>query len=155
MGVTGFTGQALQEVRGQERDVLFTFAQGGDPEVDDTETVVEVFAEAALFHHGGKIAVGSSKDADVDRDAMGGADWPDLFFLQGAQQFGLQVERQLADLVEKDGSSLGGCEQTFFGAIGAGERPFHIAEEFAFHKVGTSDPQSMGTNGRSAWGPLE
>jgi len=38
---------------------------------------------------------------------MGGSDRADFLFLQGAQQLGLQVERELANLIQKNRASLG------------------------------------------------
>ena len=43
---------------------------------------------------------------------MGSAYRADFFFLQRAQQFSLQIERQLADLIQKDRAALGGSQQT-------------------------------------------
>jgi hypothetical protein len=54
------------------------------------------------------------------------------FFLQGAEQLALQVERDLADFIEKEGSAPGGLETT--GAIFdcSGEGALRVAEELAF-----------------------
>ena len=44
-----FFGVELEEVRGEQRDVLLAVAQRRQFEADDVEAVEEVFAEAAFF----------------------------------------------------------------------------------------------------------
>ncbi len=121
---------------GQQGYVLLALAQRRNTQVDDAEAVVKILAEAPLLHHRRQIAVGGRQNTDVDGDAMGSADRADLLFLQGAQQLGLQIKRQLANLIEKDRASLGRSQQTVLGTIGAGERAFHVAEELTLHQRG-------------------
>src|SRR5580658_3138233 len=115
-------------MRGQERDVFPPVAQRGQAQIDYIEAVEEILAEGALFDHDGEVAVGGGDDARLDGDAMRGAYRADFLFLQGAQQLGLQIERELADLVEKDGAALGRNQQTVFGAVGPGEGTLYVAE---------------------------
>src|ERR1700761_2595072 len=70
VGGAGLTGQPLQEMGGEQRNVLFPLAQWRNSQVNDAKAVIEVLAEAALFDHGGKITVGGGKDADVDGYTM-------------------------------------------------------------------------------------
>jgi len=50
----------------------------------------------------------------------------------GAEQPGLQIEGQLANLVQKNGAAPGRGEQPVLGPAGPGESPFDVAEELAF-----------------------
>ena len=70
VGGAGFSRQTLQKMRGQQRNILLAFAQRGNTQVDDTEAVVEIFAEAALLHHRRQIAVGRRQDTYIDGSAM-------------------------------------------------------------------------------------
>ncbi len=53
------------------------------------------------------------------------------FLLQRAQQLGLQIDRQLADFVQKHGAALGDRQQPVLGFIGAGEGALDVAEQLA------------------------
>ena len=55
-------------------------------------------------------------------------------FLQHAQQFGLQVEWQFADFIEKDRAAVGEGEAAFAFGGGAGERAAFVPEELALHQ---------------------
>ena len=71
-------------------------------------------------------------DAGVHGNAMGGAHRTDFFFLQSAQQLGLQVQGQFSDFIEEHRTAFSCCQQTVFRAVGAGECTLHVAEQLAF-----------------------
>ena len=52
--------------------------------------------------------------------------------LEKAQEFGLQLRRHIADLVEKNRAAVGQLQLAFLELVGAGERAFLMAEQFAF-----------------------
>ena len=92
----------LREQRlGDDEHVVAALAQRRQPEVDDVEAVVEVLAELARLDHLLEVAVGRGDDADVDLLGLAVADAEDDPLLQRAQQLHLQLQRQLADLVEE------------------------------------------------------
>jgi len=91
----------------EQGDVGAALAQRRNAQVDDVETVVEVLTEASLPHQRSQVAVGGRQDTGANGNAMGRPDRTDLLLLQGAQQAGLQVERQLADLVKENGTLPG------------------------------------------------
>ena len=84
----------------QRRDV---HGHHGEPEV-------EVLAEARRGSPRGEIAVGRRDDAHVDLARARLADATDLARLDGAQELRLQLEGQLANLVEEDGAPVGRLE---------------------------------------------
>src|SRR6185312_16998487 len=49
-------------------------------------------------------------------------------------KLGLHFQRQLADFVEKNGSSIGALEQSLFALGCARERAFLVSEQFAFYQ---------------------
>jgi hypothetical protein len=64
-----------------------------------------------------------------------GADRIDLAFLQGAQQFDLDVERQFADFVEEQRAAVGLLELADALVGRAGERAFLVTEQDALDEV--------------------
>ena len=106
---------AFKEPMRQHRDVAAALAQGWNESVTTFETEVEILAEGAVLVSGFEIAVGGGDDAHIHFDALIAADRAHFFFLQNAQQLGLQLERQFADFVEEDGAAVGGLEQSLLG----------------------------------------
>ena len=95
------------------------------------DAVEEVLAEAARLHVGGEVAVRRGDDAHVDLDVLRVAEAPDVLLLQHAQELHLQVERQLADLVEEERAAVGLLEEAAPVGDGVGERALLVAEELA------------------------
>ena len=87
IGLCVFVG----EMGGQQVDILWSFAQWRDLQIDHIEAEQKVFAEIARAHFIGKIAVRGGQNANVNRHWLGAADAIDDAFLNGAQQFGLQA----------------------------------------------------------------
>ena len=66
----------------------------------------------------------------------------ELAFLQHAQQFRLQFERQFADFVEEDRAAVRQGEAAFASRRGARERAAFVAEEFAFDQRSPEWPRN-------------
>ena len=82
-----------------------------------------------------QVAVGRGDDAHVDGDVGLAADRAEPALLQDAQQLHLQVQRQLADLVEEERAAVGAAEAARAVGDGAGEGAAHVAEELALDQV--------------------
>ena len=74
-------------------------------------------------------------DAHVDLDVTRVAEAPDLLLLEGAQELHLQVERQLADLVEEQRPAAGLLEEPAPICGGVGERALLVPEQLALEEV--------------------
>jgi hypothetical protein len=72
--------------------------------------VVQILAERALCHAFLQIAVRRCHDPQVHVDRLRAAKPLDLTLLEHAQQLHLRVERQVANLVEKDRGLVGELE---------------------------------------------
>ncbi len=70
------------------------------------EAVVQVAPELLVGDHLGEIAVGRRDEPDVDADGAVAAQPLELLFLQHAQEFRLQLERDVADLVEEQRAAV-------------------------------------------------
>src|SRR5579883_1217226 len=58
----------------------------------------------------------------------------DFALLQHAQQFGLQLERQIADLIQKNRTAVGLLKTPHPSLMGIGERSLDVTEEFIFQQ---------------------
>ena len=78
-------GVFLEEMRRQHVDVERPLAKAGQPQIDDIETEVKIFAEGAATHFLFHAAIRGGDNADIDLDGNIAADPVDLLFLQGTQ----------------------------------------------------------------------
>src|SRR5262249_40902769 len=123
-----FRRQPLDEMVGQEWNVLLALAQRWNVERNHVEAVVKVFAEGALFQRRPQGLIGSRNYAHirVPRDI---ASQPlELALLEDAQQFYLNRPGNVPDFIEEYGAGIGLLEFTRLGADGAGECAFLVAE---------------------------
>src|SRR5262249_22572881 len=88
-----------------------------------------------------EIPVGGGDQPHVDAMRLRAAEALELLFLEHAQQFRLQRERNIADLVEEQRAPVGHFEAANLLRDGAGKRAFLMAEQLAREK--------MGRNGRA------
>ena len=128
--------ELLDEGPDQERDVLRALAQRRHDDREDVEAVVEVLAEAPAADVLGEVAVGGRDHAHVDLDRPRAAQPLELPGLEHAQQLGLHLERQLADLVEEERRAVGELEAADLAGQGAGERALLAAEQLALDEPG-------------------
>ena len=95
----------------QQRDVFLALAQRRQLHRDDVQPVVQVLAEPPVVHHRAQVDVGGRDDAHVHLDRVDAAEAHELALLDHAQQLGLRLERDVADLVEEDAALVGDLEQ--------------------------------------------
>ena len=108
---------------------------GGSWIGDDVQPVEQVLAEPALLHHLPQVDVGRGDDPHVDLDRLHAAQAHELALLHDAQQLGLRLERDVADLVEEDAALVGQLEEPLLRVDGAGERALDVAEEVRLEQV--------------------
>jgi hypothetical protein len=118
------SGEALDEGPGQYRYVFLAATQRRDGDRKDVQAIVEVLAELAILDCRDQILVGGRDQPDIDLERTPSTDRLDFTMLDGTQQFDLNVERQLPDLIEEQSAAVGFDE--FAGMLfgGAGKRPF-------------------------------
>ena len=83
---------------------------GGRADRKDVEPIEEIGPESPALHRGVEIPVGRRDDPHVHLDRGGPADPLELALLQHPEQLDLEIERQIADLVEEDGPAVGQLE---------------------------------------------
>ena len=95
-------GELREDVVDEAVEILPTLAQGGQADADDVQSKEEVLAKAPGRDLGLELAIGRGDHTGVDGERRRAADPLETTLLEEAQQLGLQLERQLADLVEKE-----------------------------------------------------
>jgi len=124
-----------QEEGAQMRDLLAPFAERRDVDPDDAEAVIEILAELAFGDALFEIGVGRGDDANVDSLRLGLADRHDLVLLEEAQEFRLDVQRQIADLVEKQRAAGRRADQPGLIRDRAGETAAPVAEQLTVGEI--------------------
>ena len=122
----GFLGQERVE---QLLDVVPALSERRQEQLDDGQPVVQVLAKAAVGHPIAQIAPGRGNHPDVGLLFPLGAHWAVGVALEQAQQAGLGLERQLADLVQEERAPPGGPDQPIPPLLGTGEGPSLVAEQ--------------------------
>ena len=135
-------GELVDQEMDEQRDVLLAIPQRRQMDGEDVETIVQVLAERLLADRLEQVAVGGRDDADIDLDRLLAADALELALLEDAEQLGLRVGRQLADLVEEDGAAVGQLEAADAPGDGAGEGAFLVAEQLALDQAGRAGRRS-------------
>ena len=81
-----------------------------------------------------ELPVGGRDDADVDLDVVRPADALEGLLFEKAEQLGLQRRHHFRDLIEKDGSTLGGLEEAALLQARVGERAALVSEQLALQQ---------------------
>src|SRR5262249_28447991 len=94
--------EARDKVGHEQRNVLVPFPQRRHGQRNHVQTEKKIGAKATLTDFFVEVAVGGGDDADVDPERLAAADRLELLLLKHAQELDLRLERQLADLIEKE-----------------------------------------------------
>ena len=119
-----------EEALRQHRDVHLPLVQRGKADGEGIDPVVEILAKPAVAHELLERAVGRRDQTEVDGDRLVAAEPLESPLFEHAQQLGLCDQRGIRDLVEEQGALVGDLEAAGFAIVGAGERPFFVAEDF-------------------------
>jgi hypothetical protein len=123
-GLAHAAGVARDKMAHQDGNVGGAVAQRRRKDRKNLEAVKEVAAEFLFRDHFGQIAIGGGDEAHVDGDGPRAAQALDLALLQSAQQFRLQVERQLAHLVEEERALVRQLQRPILRAMAPVNAPF-------------------------------
>src|SRR5262245_33486862 len=121
----------LQEMARELNDVVAAVAQRRNVNREYAQTIVEVLAKPAFRNGLLEIAVRRRDDPNVHGVRTIVADPLVLALLQHPQQLALQIQRDLAYLVEKDRSAIRELEPPNPIAMCTGEGAFDMPEELA------------------------
>ena len=120
----------------EQPDVLAALPQGSERDVEDVEAEVEILAEPSRLDLLLQVAVGGADHPYVDRDLALAAEPAQPFLLEDAEELGLQLDGNLADLVEEERAAVRQLPGAEPALIGAGEGASLVAEHLALHQPG-------------------
>src|SRR5580765_1192964 len=80
----------VEERRRQRDDVLWPLTQWRDANLEDLESIVEIFSEMSAIHCGAEITIGGGDNADIGLDRFRAAEALKLMLLQHAQELHLR-----------------------------------------------------------------
>src|ERR1700687_1015722 len=130
--VLAHTGRMFaHKVMNQDGNVGSPLAQRRQVDGKDIKTVKQIFAKLLIRNVLVQITVGGGNDSHVDVQRADSAQPFKLPILQDPQQLRLQLERQFADLVQKQCPLVCQFNAPDFLVDGASERSFFMPEEFA------------------------
>src|SRR5205085_11969245 len=98
--------------------------------------IIKSETETTSFALPFQIAIRSSNDASVKRNVFQTTDAAERAFFQHAQEFRLQAQLKLANLIQQQRAAFGLLEHSFLTRFRVSERAFFIAEQFAFNQRG-------------------
>src|SRR5215471_12544645 len=118
------------EIPHQERQVLTPLAQRWQRYRKDVEPVIEIFPKVAGGYMLDQIAVGCRNDTHIHAGGLHRSQALEFAVLQYAQELGLQVEGEFADLVQEDRAGIREFEASYLAGEGAREGALLMPEEF-------------------------
>ena len=130
----------IQEVLGEDEDVISPFPERWDVNVHHVEAVIQVFSEGAILHLFKEILIGGGNDPYVYLQGAGRANSIERAFLDDPQQFYLHGRAHFRNLVQEEGAAVGNFQDPGLARNGPGERAFLMPEQFRFQ-------QSVGKGG--------
>jgi hypothetical protein len=131
----------------EQRQVLGVLGQRWSANEEDGQPVVEIGAEAARLRVLGQRPVGGGHDAHIHLHGLVVAHPLQFAALDKAQQLGLQAQRHLADLVQKQRASVGGLDAPDAPCTAPVKAPRVWPKSSASSNASGMAAQLMATNG--------
>jgi hypothetical protein len=135
-------------------DLFGALAERGEVHFGLGEAREEIVAEAALQGEAAHVGVGGADDGDVGEPRRGAAERKDGLGFEGAQELGLDLGRELGDLVEEEHAAVGFTEEAEGRGVGGGVGAALGAEELGFGEIfrerGAVDGDEPAPRARSA-----
>ena len=97
--------------------------------------MIQVFAKPVGFDGGKDVLVGRGQHARRRVPRLGLAETIILSILEDPQQLGLQVQRQVCDLVQQQRAGPDFLEKSLLGLRCASERALDVAEQLRFEQL--------------------
>src|SRR5664279_4412138 len=90
-----------EEFPGEPQNIVATFAQRGQSQMNDVDAIVQIAAKATLLHESLQIAIGCADQTKANGNTLFAAHTHDLPLLDCTQQLRLHSRRHLANLVKE------------------------------------------------------
>ena len=118
----------------QQGDVLAPIAQRGQMQGKHVQAVEQVAAEFLFFDRAPQIDIGGGDQPHVHPDRLRSSQPLELLVLQNAQQFGLQLQRNISNFVEQQSPLIRQFQSADLLAHRSGEGSLLVAEQLAFQQ---------------------
>src|ERR1700745_3820073 len=119
----------------QKWNIAWPRAKWRDLNWEDVQPIKQVFSKLPVADHCRDIAVSRSDDAHIYVNGLRAAQALELLFLKGAKQFGLQLEADIADLVQEQRAVIGQFEAALLLHQCPGKGAPFVSEELAFEQA--------------------
>jgi hypothetical protein len=119
----------------KEWEIVPPLAQRWHRNRKNVQTIVQIFSEFAFIYHPSQIVVCCRDQPHVGPDRMRTSQAFELMFLQDPKKLGLQLGWDIADLIEKEGASVGQFESARPLGDCAREGATLVAEQLAFEQT--------------------
>ena len=145
-----------QQMPGQRNNIAASLPQRRDIERNNIEAIKQVLPKPFLFDHPGKILIGGGDNSKVTFDHPSAADPLESLVFEDSQQLGLQFERHLPDLIQKQGATISQFNlPRLAAATGAGKSTTGISEQFRLKQIlGNSCAIDMDRRATLPWAGL-
>jgi hypothetical protein len=122
------------EVFRQQWDILYTLPQRRDSDWEDIEAIIQIRTKFFLLNQLPQILIRGGDHPHIDRNYAAASQPLDLLFLEDAQEFGLEFEREISDFIEKQRSSVGSLKAPHGLCNGTGKSAALMSEKFTFEQ---------------------
>jgi hypothetical protein len=127
-------GKLVDEMTDKCLDVVRSLPKWRYRDREDVQTIVEIVTKTLRSNHSAQITVRRGDDAYVDLERACPAEALELVLLQHAEELRLQLEGDLADLVEEQRATVCELETADPLCDRAGERATLVAEQLALEQ---------------------
>src|ERR1051326_1085261 len=86
----------------QEGNVFRALAERRNINGKNVQAIEEIRPELLLLHEGTEITIGGGDQPRISAESAGATEPLKLALLQDTQKFGLQIDRDLSDLIQED-----------------------------------------------------
>src|ERR1700683_2393984 len=125
----------LNKMLHKGRNVFTTLSQGWQLNRKYTQAKIQIAAEFAIFDHSGQVAMSRCDKPNIHLVSSTTAQAFEFLFLQYAQQFGLQLRRNIADLIQEERTFIGQLEAAKLLRDGSGEGALFVSKKLALQEV--------------------
>src|SRR6266403_5419531 len=127
-------GKLVDEVTGECLDVVRSLPKGRYRDREDVQAIVEIVTKTLRSNHFAQSTVRRGDDAYVDLERVCSADTLELVLLQHTEELRLQLEGDLADLVEEQRAAVRELEASDPLCDRAGECAALVTEQLALEQ---------------------
>ena len=133
----------------EQGDVITSLTQRGYFDRENIEAIKKVFPELSVSDHGGQIAMSSGNHPDIDLNRLRTSKPFELLLLDCSQQFGLQFQTDITDLVQEKRSVIRKFESSLLLYQCSRKCSLFVAKKFALEEPDGIAAQFILTNVRS------